>query len=168
MFIKGIKHGNGMIMLKNTEIYLGQFRRNMFNGLGVYYYKDGGYYVGQFNDNLKNGPGYHQSPNGERQMQIWNTDILLCEEATKEIEFTYEADRFKMWEKVDFKYLENLHEQPENFTEEDLILLKSENEDLYKLVVENNIGLMACFHEKKDYFYLKAVFSKYKELKKEN
>ena len=60
------KEGNGRLVFKNGNYYVGQFRNNKFNGRGIFYYKRNVIkYIGDFVDNLYEGNGIKYYENGE-------------------------------------------------------------------------------------------------------
>ncbi len=64
--INNKKEGNGKLVFKNGELYIGQFKNNKFNGNGVYYYKKNKIkYMGNFVDNFYQGEGTLYNNKGE-------------------------------------------------------------------------------------------------------
>ena len=61
---KVIKHGNGIYTFNNKDVYMGEFKNNMFNGHGKYVYDNGDEYTGSFIDNEFDGVGLLKDADG--------------------------------------------------------------------------------------------------------
>ena len=60
------KEGNGRLVFKNGNFYVGQFKKNKYNGKGIFYYKRNAIkYMGDFVDNHYEGNGIIFYENGE-------------------------------------------------------------------------------------------------------
>ena len=64
--VNGKKEGNGRLVFKNGNFYVGQFKNNKYNGKGIFYYRPNAIkYMGDFVDNYYEGNGIIFYENGE-------------------------------------------------------------------------------------------------------
>lgn len=62
----GVKHGNGVFIMRDGSSYEGQFKNGEIIGNGVKRWPDGSTYSGQFQDGEMNGEGFYIGSNGEK------------------------------------------------------------------------------------------------------
>ena len=63
----GQRHGNGLLVWKDSAVYYGQFDQDKRSGQGVLIYPNGDKYIGNWTDDVKNGYGtYHWQSSGDK------------------------------------------------------------------------------------------------------
>ena len=75
-FDAGKKQGDGVYRWPNGNRYVGDFTADERSGLGVFYWRDGTIYRGRFEDNRMHGYGIKQQPEGEMEVQLWQSGQL--------------------------------------------------------------------------------------------
>ena len=70
-WVNGIKTGKGIMIWKDGNKYIGQFKDDKFNGQGSYFFFDGGKYEGQWKDSQRNGQGSFHYPDGSKYEGQW-------------------------------------------------------------------------------------------------
>lgn len=65
------QNGIGILLLKGSERYAGQFSRGKMDGIGSWYYRDGRQYTGRWKNGLQDGEGILRSAQGAKQAGIW-------------------------------------------------------------------------------------------------
>ena len=74
----GQKNGYGFQVLRNGEVYVGNFTNNVKEGPGVFYDLDGSTYTGEWVSNKKHGEGVYSKEIVEFQQQ-WKHGVLIWE-----------------------------------------------------------------------------------------
>jgi hypothetical protein len=72
--IGNLQNGNGKIIYKNGDTYEGNFLYGKFDGFGKYTYANGSYYMGYFSYDMYNGIGTYEDENIILQGE-WRNDI---------------------------------------------------------------------------------------------
>jgi hypothetical protein len=70
----GKKHGRGNLTRVNGDIYMGDWKDDMWNGNGVFSEKTGSIYDGQWKDNKREGTGKQTYSNSDIYEGQWNDD----------------------------------------------------------------------------------------------
>jgi hypothetical protein len=78
---EGLKHGYGVCLYPNGDVYIGQYDNGRKQGKGAYIYKVKknsikAFYCGEWNNNMKEGKGYMLYPNGNRYMGYWKNNLM--------------------------------------------------------------------------------------------
>ena len=68
---EGVRHGKGVLKLRNGGEYDGQWARGRMDGYGVYIWPDARIYKGQWKAGLRHGEGTVSLPGGERSA-VWD------------------------------------------------------------------------------------------------
>lgn len=64
-FLDGKKHGQGVFVVGNGDVYDGGFRKDMYHGQGVLKYVNGDRYTGSWKNGLFHGQGKLRKANGD-------------------------------------------------------------------------------------------------------
>lgn len=73
-FKKGLRHGDGILILRNGDAYKCKFENDVIEGLGTVIYNNGNKYVGNFRNGVRDGVGVFILANGERYDGTWQAN----------------------------------------------------------------------------------------------
>ena len=166
--ISGVKHGFGVQIHGNGEIFIGHFEFNLKHGSGEFHYLDGSIFIGKWFKGKKSGSGSLRRLDKKEFKQEWYDDKLISKDGSEQLLSLVEENRMdetefsakcsKIWQNYTDKKIKELSNPASLSTE--LIIRKMVEEKL-KNVPNNYPFMMAiqqAYNEEKDYEFFTTVY----------